>query len=154
MEATAKGTLMDCAGCNELLADFLLDELPESEAVLVHEHLLICPDCMKAYRELKGTGKALEAVPSMRSVEGSDTFKADVRKQAVIEADKIVAKLPADRRLRLEARREARQSIRMSRRQAPPKVWSPGLLILALAAAMVLAAVLFWPKADQHAQRT
>ena len=72
----------------------------------------------------------------------------------VVEADKIVAKLPADRRLRLEARREARQSIRMSRRQAPPKVWSPGLLILALAAAMVLAAVLFWPKADQHAQRT
>ena len=59
MEAAAKSTLMDCAGCNELLADFLLDELPESEAVLVHEHLLICPDCMKSYRELKGTGKAL-----------------------------------------------------------------------------------------------
>ncbi|HLX63877.1 MAG TPA: zf-HC2 domain-containing protein [Planctomycetota bacterium] len=153
MEASAKGTLMDCEGCNELLADFLLDELPESEAVLVHEHLLICPACMKAYRDLKGTGKALEAVPAMRPVEGSEDFRSDVRKNARIEADKIVSKLPPDRRLRLEARREARQSMRLSRRQPPPKVWSPGLLILALAAALVLAAILFWPSGEKPGPR-
>src|SRR3954454_2677613 len=146
MEATAKATLMDCEGCSELLADFLLDELPESEAVLVHEHLLICPACMKAYRELKGTGKALDAVTSMQPIEPSDAFKSAVREQAKAESEKIVSKLPPDKRLRLEARREARQSVRMSRRMPPPKVWSPGLLVLALAAAAVLAAILFWPQ--------
>ena len=148
MEATAKGTLMDCEGCGELLADFLLDELPESEAVLVHEHLLICPPCMKAYRELKGTGRALEAVTSMQPIAPSESFKASVREQAQVESEKIVSKLSPDRRLRLEARREARHSVRMSRRSAPPKVWSPGLLILALGAACVLAAILFWPARD------
>ncbi len=151
MEATAKSTLMDCEGCSELLADFLLDELPESEAVLVHEHLLICPACMKAYRDLKGTGKALEAVASMQPIEGSETFRTEVRTKAKEESEKIVSKLPPDRRLRLEARREARQSIRMSRRAPPPKVWSPGLLVLALGAALVLAAILFWPKTDKPA---
>ncbi len=154
MEATAKGTLMDCEACGELLADFLLDELPESEAVLVHEHLLICPACMKAYRELKGTGKALEAVTSMQSVTPSDTFRENLREQAKIESEKIVSKLSPDRRLRLEARREARHSVRLSRRVAPPKVWSPGLLILALAAALVLALILFWPTRDNLVQRT
>ena len=152
MEATAKGTLMDCEGCGELLADFLLDELPEPEAVLVHEHLLICPDCMKAYRELKGTGKALEAVTSMAPLTPSEAFKARVRQQAQLESEKIVSKLSPDRRLRLEARREARQSVRMSQR-IPPKVWSPGLLVLALGAAAILAVVLFWPKKDKPVPR-
>ncbi len=152
MEATAKGTLMDCEGCGELLADFLLDELPEPEAVLVHEHLLICPACMKAYRELKGTGKALEAVTSMQPLTPSDAFKARVREQAQMESEKIVSKLSPDRRLRLEARREARQSVRMSQR-IPPKVWSPGLLILALGAAAILAVILFWPPKDKPVPR-
>ncbi len=153
MEATAKSILMDCEGCSELLADFLLDELPESEAVLVHEHLLICESCMKAYRELKGTGKALEAITSMQAVEATESFRSALLAKALEESEKIVSKLPPERRLRLEARREARQSIRMSRRMPPTKVWSPGLLILALTAAIVLAVILFWPKTDKTVPR-
>jgi len=144
---------MDCEGCGELLADFLLDELPESEAVLVHEHLLICVDCMKAYRELKGTGKALDAVASMQPVTSSPDFKAAVQAKAKEESEKIVSKLPPDKRLRLEARREARHSVRMSRRMPPPKVWSPGLFVLALAAVLILAAILFWPTHDKPLTR-
>ena len=144
---------MDCAGCGELLADFLLDELPESEAVLVHEHLLICPACMKAYRELKGTGKALEAVASLQPISASEAFKASVKEQAKAESEKIVSKLSPDKRLRLEARREARHSVRMSRRVAPPRIWSPGLLVLALGAAVILIAILFWPSRDKSLPR-
>ena len=59
---------MDCDWFSERLADFLLDELPESEAVLVQEHLNRCPLCMKTYRDLKGTGKFLGVAPSMRAV--------------------------------------------------------------------------------------
>ena len=118
--------------------------------MLVHEHLLTCPACMKAYRELKGTGKALEAVedPCDRSRRRRRSKKA-MREQAKAESEKIVSKLPPDKRLRLEARREARQSVRTSRRAPPPKVWSPGLLVLALGAAAVLAAILFWPAQDR-----
>ena len=150
--AQGKESLMDCEACSELLADFLLDELPSSEALLVHEHLLLCPACMKAYRELKGTGKALEAVTVMQPVQGSKIFKQDVLAQAQIESEKIVAKLPPERRLRLEARREARQSIRLlAVKKQPVKVWSPGLLILALSGAAILTGILLWPRGGERA---
>src|ERR1051326_6605327 len=99
---------MDCENCVEFLADFLLDELPESQAVLVQEHLNICPECMKAYKELKGTGKMLEKVPAMRAVQGSQEFTRAVRAGAAIESAKIISALPPERRMRLEARRAAR----------------------------------------------
>src|SRR3954466_10602484 len=111
---------MDCNSCNERLADFLLDELPESEAVLVQEHLNVCQECMRTYKDLKGTGKALEAVPSMRTVNGSTEFKQAVRAQAAVELTDIVGKLPPDKRLKLEARRAARLSRVIERPVAAP----------------------------------
>jgi hypothetical protein len=99
---------MDCEHCTEYLADFLLDELPESEAVLIQEHLNLCPGCMRTYKELKGTGKMLEAVPAMRTVQGSAEFDRAVRAGATVESAKIIEALPAEKRLRVEARRAAR----------------------------------------------
>ncbi|MGD0093059.1 MAG: zf-HC2 domain-containing protein, partial [Planctomycetota bacterium] len=99
---------MDCTNCTERLADFLLDELPASEAVLVHEHLNLCPPCMRTYKELKGTGLALEAVPALRPVEGSPEFEEAVRAKAAVELAGILERLPADKRLKIEARRAAR----------------------------------------------
>src|SRR3954468_11700664 len=101
---------MECLNCTERLADFLLDELPESEAVMVQEHLNLCSNCMRVYKDLKGTGKMLEAVPSMRPVQGTPEFEKAVRAQAVMELANLVAKLPPDKRLKLEARRAARLS--------------------------------------------
>ncbi|MCY3023514.1 MAG: zf-HC2 domain-containing protein [Planctomycetota bacterium] len=136
---------MDCATCGERLADFLLDELPESEAVLVQEHLSLCATCMRTYKELKGTGKALEAVPSMRPVEGSPEFERDVRAQAAAELQQILARLPADKRLKLEARRAARMS-RVAEKPPPPRPLFPARLLLAVAAGCgLLALILAYP---------
>jgi predicted anti-sigma-YlaC factor YlaD len=102
--------IMDCEHCTEFLADFLLDELPEAEAVLIQEHLNICAGCMRTYRELKGTGKALEAVPALRSIKGTPEFTRVVRAEAAVESAKIIEALPAEKRSRVEARRAARLS--------------------------------------------
>src|ERR1700680_165884 len=101
---------MNCEHCTEYLADFLLDELPEHEAVLIQEHLNLCPACMRTYKELKGTGKMLEAVPAMRTITGSVEFDHAVRAGASVESAKIIEALPAEKRLRVEARRAARAS--------------------------------------------
>src|SRR5476651_1248787 len=92
--------IMDCEHCTEYLADFLLDELPEGEAVLIQEHLNLCPPCMRRYKELKGTGKALEAVPAMRAVHGSQEFTRVVHAGAAVESQKIIEALPAEKRVR------------------------------------------------------
>lgn len=134
---------MKCETCSEYMADFLLDELPESQAVLVHEHLNLCPACMQTYKELKGTGKALEAVPAMKAVEPSQDFHQAVEAKAAVELAKIVERLPPDKRLRLEARRAARQSqIQRSTAPARRSVWSGPLVLLALVAAVIIAVVL------------
>ena len=125
--------MMDCANCAERMADFLLDELPESEAVLVHEHLNLCPGCMRTYKELKGTGKALQAVPSMRPVEGSPEFEESVRAQAAVELANILNRLPPDKRLKIEARRAARLS-----RAAPAPAPRHRLVSLPLVAAFAV----------------
>jgi len=147
--------MMDCAICSERLADFLLDELPESEAVLVQEHLSLCPACMRTYRDLKGTGKALEAVPSMRPVEGSPEFEQAVRAQAAVELSHILNRLPADKRLKIEARRAARLS-RIAPSPAPRhKLVSLPLVAAFAAGVAALAIILAYPSGPTpDAERT
>jgi hypothetical protein len=136
---------MECENCVEILADFLLDELQESQAVLVQEHLNICPECMKAYRELKGTGKMLEKVPAMRQLTGTPEFNRAVRAGAAIESAKIISALPPERRVRLEARRAARHDKTASQRlfAARKKMFSTGLIVLAGIAVVTL--IIFYP---------
>jgi len=139
---------MDCTSCSERLADFLLDELPESEAVLVQEHLSLCATCMRTYKELKGTGKALEAVPSMRPVEGSPEFTQAVRSQAAVELARILDRLPPDKRLKLEARRAARMS-RVVEKPAPrSRLVSLRVVAVAVAGLAALAVILAYPSHD------
>jgi hypothetical protein len=134
---------VNCESCTEFLADFLLDELPETQAVLVQEHLNICPGCMRAYKELKGTGKALEAVPALRPVEASEQFGQAVRAGAAAELANIVAKLPPEKRLRLEVRRAARNSVAAPRVPPPPRpLWSNPVLMLAVAGVVIVVAVM------------
>lgn len=142
---------MKCNECNEKLSDFLLDELPESEAVLVQEHLALCPECMATYKQLKGTGKAMEAVPAMRSVQSTTGFNEQVISAARIESQKIIETLPPEKRLRVEARAAARRAniqikapsaVTSVRKQSP---WSGaviGILLLGMAA---VAAILLYP---------
>lgn len=142
---------MDCANCSERLADFLLDELPESEAVLVQEHLNLCPSCMRTYKELKGTGKALEAVPAMRPIEGSPEFRQVVRSQAAVELARILERLPPEKRLKLEARRAARIS-RVAEKPAPRrKAVSWRVVAGAAAGAVALAVILAYPSSSTPA---
>ncbi|HYG77632.1 MAG TPA: zf-HC2 domain-containing protein [Planctomycetota bacterium] len=136
---------MDCPSCCERLPEFLLDELPEGEAVLVHEHLNLCASCMRNYRELKGTGKALESVPALRAVQGSAEFKQAVRAQAVLELQNIVAQLPPDKRLKLEARRAARMSRVIERPQPVEKRALSTTALILLCGLAALAVILIYP---------
>ncbi len=132
---------MDCEKCTEYLADFLLDELPEAEAVLIQEHLNLCPACMKAYRELKGTGKMLEAVPAMRPVQGTPDFSRAVRAEASVESAKIIRALPPEKRLRVEARRAARLTKFASQRSekvSRSRVWGVVLALIIGVTALIL----------------
>jgi hypothetical protein len=127
---------MNCATCGDCIADFLLEELPESEAVLVQEHLALCPTCSRAFHELKGTGKALEAVPAMCGVTGSTAFVTRLRENAALESAKIVLNLPPEVRLRTEARKAARKASRKSPQMVEKTgTWRYG----AIAAALFLA---------------
>jgi len=145
---------MDCESCSERLPDFLLDELPESEAVMVQEHLNLCAACMRTYKDLKGTGKALEAVPSLRAVQGTPEFERAVRAQAVVELANIVAKLPPDKRLKLEARRAARMS-RVIERPPPPvrRAFSVSLMLLVLAGVAALIVILLYPQKNPAGEK-
>lgn len=146
---------MDCSSCSERLPDFLLDELPESEAVMVQEHLNLCSSCMRTYKDLKGTGKALEAVPSLRAVQGSAEFENAVRAQAVVELANIVAKLPPDKRLKLEARRAARMSRVIERPQPPARrAFSVSLMLLVLASVAALLVILNYPQKRPTDEKT
>lgn len=139
---------MNCDWTTERLADYMLDELPESEAVLIQEHLHICPGCMRTYRDLKGTGMLLGAVNSMRSVPPTEEFRENVRSKAVIELRNIVASLPPEKRLRLEARRAARLSRALTKAPSapPPSIFTKGLAILTAACLAAVAVVLLYPK--------
>ncbi|HYF48988.1 MAG TPA: FecR domain-containing protein [Planctomycetota bacterium] len=141
---------MQCEACTELLADFLLDELPESQAVLVQEHLNLCPACMQTYKELKGTGKALEAVPVMRSAKPSPQFGQAVRAQAAVELAQIVEKLPPEKRVRLEARRAARRG---QPRPAPARKpsWATPLILVAAVVGVALSALIVVSRQDPAA---
>lgn len=139
---------MNCDWTTDRLADYMLDELPESEAVLIQEHLHICKGCMNTYRELKGTGKMLGAVTSMRAVPATPEFRENVRAQAVVELRNIVASLPPEKRLRLEARRAARLSRALEKAPSapPPSIFTKGLAILMAACLAAIAVVLLYPK--------
>jgi len=139
---------MNCNECREKLSDFLLDELPESEAVLVQEHLSLCPECMSIYKELKGTGRALEAVPAMNVVAGSEEWRNQVKDLGREESEKIIRLLPPDKRARAEMRRAARLS------QARPPATSQRMqkrggmftvIALIVAGLAIVAAILLYP---------
>lgn len=140
---------MDCKICKDQLADFLLDELPEREAVLVHEHLNICPECMEVYKQLKGTGKSLEAVPHLRSTLASTEFGEQVRAAARVESEKIIRTLPPERRVRMELRkatranRVRRPSTTSERARSSP--WSGAVIAAIVAGVVISGAILFFP---------
>ncbi len=143
---------MKCKTCLNKIADFLLDELPEAEAVLVHEHLNICPKCMKAYMELKGTGRALEAIPEMQPVQVSDDFGSEVKEAARMESQKIIRTLPADKRLRMEMRQAqmSQKSSTSTRQQKQNSTWS-GLVFAILAVGLIAAGIIaFYPTGSSN----
>jgi len=141
---------MNCHDCSEKLSDFLLDELSGRDGVLVQEHLALCAACMATYKELKGTGKALEAVPAMQAVKASSEFGMGVRTAARLEAVKIIESLPPEKRLRVEARAAARRANvkvikpqQASQRQ--PSRWSAALPVLLLLGIGTALAILLFP---------
>ncbi|MBI3829244.1 MAG: zf-HC2 domain-containing protein [Planctomycetes bacterium] len=141
---------MNCHDCAEKLSDFLLDELPESEAVFVQEHLALCPSCMATYKQLKGTGKAMEAVESMRPVRPTSGFDDKVMSSARVESQKIIETLPPEKRLRMEARAAARRAhiqvkdpAAVSQRKQSP--WSGAVVVILLVGFVAAAAILLYP---------
>lgn len=121
--------------------------------MLVHEHLNLCANCMRNYRELKGTGKALESVPELRAVQGSAEFKLAVRAQAVMELQNIVAKLPPDKRLKLEARRAARLSRVIERPEPKSKRALSTTALILLCGIAALAIILYYPQRDPQSDQ-
>ena len=141
---------MNCHDCTEKLSDFLLDELPESEAVFVQEHLALCPSCMATYKQLKGTGKAMEAIPAMRPVQAQAGFDEKVLTSARAESQKIIETLPPEKRLRMEARAAARRAhiqvkspAAVSQRKQSP--WSGAVVIILILGLASAAAILLYP---------
>ena len=113
----------------------------------MQEHLNICPACMQSYKELKGTGRALEAVPAMRAVQGSREFERMVATSAAVELASLVSKLPADKLLRLEARRAARMSVKIVPLQSR-RIWSKGLAAAVLLGVAALAFIVLYPRPE------
>ncbi|MCZ7646813.1 MAG: zf-HC2 domain-containing protein [Planctomycetota bacterium] len=150
---------MNCEQCLDKLPDFLLDELPEHQAIVVQEHLLHCDACMAKYRELKGTGKAMEAVPEYREVAPTKQFTDKVKTAAAMESKQIIETLPPERRERVK-RRQAAQLAKLSagsavsqRRHASP--WSGAVLVILLAGIAVASVILLYPNtAGQNEPRT
>ncbi|GMV80374.1 MAG: hypothetical protein AMXMBFR7_15580 [Planctomycetota bacterium] len=140
---------MNCEQCQEKLPDFLLDELPEHQAISVQEHLLHCAVCMARYRELKGTGKAMEAIPEYRNVSPTDQFKETVQTAARVESQKIIETLPAEKRERLRKRQAAQlakmgaSSTLATHRQASP--WSGAVLAILVIGIAVASMILLYP---------
>jgi ferric-dicitrate binding protein FerR (iron transport regulator) len=139
---------MECTECRDHLPDFLLDELPESQAVLVQEHLTLCTACQATYKQLKGTGRALEVIPSMRPATPNTEFSTRVLTAAKEESEKIIRGLPAERRLRLEARRAARQKRQAAAAAAPPpaRSWRGTIPLLVAAVVVAVAAFFLFPR--------
>lgn len=46
---------LDCAAIRELLTDYLARELGDARSALVREHLLKCPECQTAARDMRST---------------------------------------------------------------------------------------------------
>jgi hypothetical protein len=95
--------------CEERLADFMLDELPSTDAVLVQEHINICVGCRQRYRELKDTGKALETVKLMTPVKPSANFSDRVMNAVKDESRKRIAALTPEKKLELDLREATRR---------------------------------------------
>ena len=107
------GLGMDCSACKEVLSDFVLDELSEKDHALVATHLEDCADCRARSRELKVTGKALQAVPALKPVAATPTLQAKIMKDARAESEKIIKALPPDKRRKAERMREMRDAARV-----------------------------------------
>ena len=101
---------MDCARCREILSDYVMDELQPGEHADVASHLETCEECAKAYRELKVTGRALQAIPTLKAVKATNALHAKIMKDAREESEKIIKALPPDKRLKAERRRALRDA--------------------------------------------
>ncbi|MCX7803633.1 MAG: zf-HC2 domain-containing protein [Planctomycetota bacterium] len=141
---------MNCEECSELLADFLLDELPEDRAAQVREHIGACAACAATYRELKGTGRALAAVATMLEVRPSEDASSRTRALAAVESKKILESMPLEKRLRYEARQARREELRRrkgdmeSARGRKAVSVSFGVLGILAAGLMALAAIVLY----------
>ena len=131
---------MDCSACKELLPDFVMDELNEQDHAIVAAHLETCSECRARSRELKVTGKALQAVAALKPVSATPILQAKIMKDARAESEKIIKALPPDKRRKAERMREMRDAARVA--LTADEVAQAGMPWPQLAAAIAVLALL------------
>jgi len=116
----------DCQRLRPYLLDFVVGELDPAEAhrLELEKHLAGCTACRAAVEELRGTGRALEAVKVFDS-QLNEQVRRDISRQAHVEAEKV-----------RQARERGRARAGLVR-PVPVHAW----LILVLGTALALAAL-------------
>jgi len=130
MGSEAAMSTADCERLRPYLLDMVVGELDPSEhqRVELEEHLAGCPACRAAVEELRGTGRALEAVRVFDS-QLNEQVRQDISRQAHLEAEKL-----------REARERGRAKAALGR-PVPVAAW----VLLVLGALVALAAAWAWP---------
>jgi hypothetical protein len=82
----------DCERLRPYLLDFVVGELDPGEAtrLKLENHLAGCIECRAAMEELRGTGRALEAVKAFDS-QLNEQVRQDISRRAKLEAEKLRA---------------------------------------------------------------
>ncbi|HOX07844.1 MAG TPA: hypothetical protein PK280_15695 [Planctomycetota bacterium] len=82
----------DCERLRPYLLDYVVGELDpgEAERLQLEKHLADCIDCRAAMEELRGTGRALEAVRAFDS-QLNEKVRQDISRRARQEAEKLRA---------------------------------------------------------------
>jgi anti-sigma factor RsiW len=119
----------ECERLRPYLLDYVVGELDpaEAERLKLESHLAACIECRAAVEELRGTGRALEAVKAFDS-QLTEGVRQDISRRARLEAEKLRAAHAQGRTL--------------PARSVPVSAW----LILVLGTAVVLAGVALIPR--------
>jgi hypothetical protein len=115
-----------------------MDELQPGEHAEVTTHLDSCAECATAFRELKVTGRALQAIPTLKAVKATNTLHAKIMKDAREESEKIIKLLPPDKRLKAERRRALRDAAQAGAVDEGRMAWPQVAAALAVLAVLVL----------------
>jgi anti-sigma factor RsiW len=77
---------MECKHVQEILADYLGDELNSSCRVAFESHLAICPQCRREAESLQTTMRCLEqlAVPPVTMADSSDTLLSGRKRRIAV----------------------------------------------------------------------